>query len=593
VRGGLDEGDPNLRTSMRRLAVLLAASLLLSLLTAASLVAPTPAGAGGTSFSDVQPSNQFFGHITWLAEEGIAEGFPDGGFHPTAPISRGAMAAFLYRVAGEPTFPDPSTPTFPDVPTNHPFFTEIEWLAAEGITTGFADGTFRSTAATSRQAMAAYLYRFSGEPAFADPSTPTFSDVPTTSQFFTEVEWLVDAQITTGFPDGGFHPVDAVSRQAMAAFVFRQQHQDPTITVDAGFETALFRPWDLVFLPDGQALFTQRNEGLYIRQTDGDVLQLADEGAGDLSDLLATFETGIMGITTDPDFTTNRTFYTCQGEASSGGDPGDVVQLVQWTLAVDSSSATRVSDQLLEMAPWQGQLGRHGGCRPRFGPDGYLWMTAGDTACGRYPQDLTARAGKVLRIDVDPVAGTATAPPDNPFVGVAGDDFVYSYGHRNPQGLAWRPGTDQLWSVEHGPGVDDEVNLLQAGGNYGWHPISTPGSCTYNEGVPMTDVAEFPAAIPAAWDSDGPTIAPSGGTWLEGDSWGGWEGAFVMAVLKDRHVRVQLYTDTGVFIEERLPQLGLPGTPRIRTPRMGPGEDLFLTTDEGSNDRIVRISATP
>ncbi|OWY61040.1 hypothetical protein B7486_65940, partial [cyanobacterium TDX16] len=260
-------------------------------------------------------------------------------------------------------------PTFSDVSESHPFFEEVEWLAGEGITTGFGDGTFRPGAATSRQATAAYLYRFSGSPPFPDPASGSFPDVPRTSTFFTEVEWLVSEQITTGFPDGGFHPTTAVSRQAMAAFVFRQQHLAPTLTVDGTYETGLALPWDVAFLPDGQALFTQRNLGLYVRRTDGDVDQLASEESPSLDDLLVASETGIMGLTLDPDFATNGTFYTCQGEASSGADPGDVVQLVQWSLDAGATTATKV-DELIEMAPWQAQRGRHGGCRPRFGPDG-------------------------------------------------------------------------------------------------------------------------------------------------------------------------------------------------------------------------------
>lgn len=581
-----------------RVSVLISSVLaLLSLVVVADPFGPAPAAAGlaPPPFGDVSPTHPFYGHISWLAEEGIAEGFPDGGFHPTAPISRGAMAAFLYRVAGEPATEPPDAPTFSDVTETHAFFVEVEWLAGEGITTGFADGTFRPGAATSRQATAAYLYRFSGEPPFSDPSSGSFPDVPTTSPFFTEVEWLVAEQITTGFADGGFHPTSAVSRQAMAAFVFRQQHRAPTLVVDSSFVTDRSLPWDVAFLPDGQALFTERRQGLFVRRTDGDVVQLAEAGSGALADLLIQSETGIMGLTLDPDFPANGTFYTCQGEADSVEDPGDVVQLVQWTLDAGATTATKV-EELLELAPWQVQTGRHGGCRPRFGPDGHLWLTAGDTACGRYPQDRTTLAGKVLRIDVDPAGATATAPADNPFVGGAttADDLVYTYGHRNPQGLALRPGTEQMWSVEHGPGVDDEVNLLEAGGNYGWHPISgNPSSCTYNEAVPMTDVSAFPQAVPAAWDTGGPTIATSGGTWLDGDSWGGWDGAFVVAALKGRQVRVLLFTDAGVFVEQRTPSLGIPGTPRLRTPVMGPGDDLFLTTSDVSNDRIVRISATP
>ena len=171
-----------------------------------------------------------------------------------------------------------------------------------------------------------------------------------------------------------------------------------------------------------------------------------------------------MGIVVDPSFASNRRFYTCQGHT------GPEVQVIAWTINSAYTEATRVADPLVGDIP--ASSGRHGGCRLRFGPEGYLWIATGDAATGTVPQDLTSLGGKVLRVD----ASTGAGVPANPFTS---SPLVYTYGHRNVQGLALRPGTSQMWSVEHGPSVDDEINLLAAGGNYGWN--SVPG---YNEGVP-------------------------------------------------------------------------------------------------------------
>ena len=194
----------------------------------------------------------------------------------------------------------------------------------------------------------------------------------------------------------------------------------------------------------------------------------------DFSDLYTDSEAGLMAIIGDPDFASNRRFYTCQSHTGSG------VQVIAWTINADYSSATRIDDPLVGGIS---AAGRHSGCRLRFGPNGYLWIATGDAATGTVPQDLTSLGGKVLRVN----ASTGDAAPGNPFA-----TRIYTYGHRNVQGLARRPGTDQMWSVEHGPRVDDEINLLTAGGNYGWDPV--PG---YNENAPMTDVEQFPDAVEA------------------------------------------------------------------------------------------------
>ncbi len=181
-------------------------------------VTPIPPGP----FKDVNGIHPFVGEIRWLVDQGIAQGYADGSFHPTEAVSRGAMAVFLWRMAGQPAA-SPAAPGFTDVPAGHVFAPAIRWLAGAGITTGFGDGTFRSTSTISREAMAAFLYRFAGQPRGVGPSCPTapFSDVGTTATFCGEIRWLVDTKIATGFGDGTFRPRDIVSRQAAAAFLAR------------------------------------------------------------------------------------------------------------------------------------------------------------------------------------------------------------------------------------------------------------------------------------------------------------------------------------------------------------------------------------
>lgn len=173
------------------------------------------------SFSDVPADHPFHADIAWLVAEGITTGFDDGTFRPSAPVSRQAMAAFLYRMAGQPPVALPSPPTFSDVGSSHPFRREVEWLADSGITGGYVDGTFRPSAPVTRQAMAAFLHRRAGSPAFEAPSPPTFPDVWVGNRFRTAIEWLVAESITTGYVDGTFRPANPVSRQAMAAFLHR------------------------------------------------------------------------------------------------------------------------------------------------------------------------------------------------------------------------------------------------------------------------------------------------------------------------------------------------------------------------------------
>ncbi|MFT3876584.1 MAG: S-layer homology domain-containing protein [Propioniciclava sp.] len=185
------------------------------------------------SFVDVPKGSQFYDEITWLAGKGISTGWvrPDGTreYRPLAPVDRDAMAAFLYRAAGSPAYTPPASSPFVDVPTNYLFYKEIAWLASRGISTGWDIGggkrEYRPWSSVNRDAMAAFLYRAAGSPAYTPPASPPFVDVPKNSAFYKEIAWLASKGISTGWDVGGgkreYRPVTPVKRDAMAAFLFR------------------------------------------------------------------------------------------------------------------------------------------------------------------------------------------------------------------------------------------------------------------------------------------------------------------------------------------------------------------------------------
>jgi hypothetical protein len=172
------------------------------------------------SFPDVGRTHPFWRDVEWISSEGLASGYSDGGYHPSASISRAAMSAFLYRLVGEPVVP-PGPPTFTDVGAGHPFFAEIEWMNDTRITTGYTDHTYRPAAPVTRGAMAAFIYRFDDSTPYDPPGSPTFDDVSLTHPFFPEIEWMNDKGITTGYLDHTYRPSAPVTRAAMAAFLHR------------------------------------------------------------------------------------------------------------------------------------------------------------------------------------------------------------------------------------------------------------------------------------------------------------------------------------------------------------------------------------
>jgi hypothetical protein len=179
------------------------------------------ADRAATSFSDVPADHPFFAEVEWMAAQGVSTGYPDGTFRPGEVVRRAAMSAFLQRLADAGGSGPPSAPSFSDVPVGHPFFTEVGWMAAEGISTGYPDGTFRPGEVVSRAAMSAFLHRFAGGAGAGPPASPSFSDVPADHPFFAEVEWMAAEGIATGYADGSFRPTLPVRRAAVAAFLQR------------------------------------------------------------------------------------------------------------------------------------------------------------------------------------------------------------------------------------------------------------------------------------------------------------------------------------------------------------------------------------
>jgi glucose/arabinose dehydrogenase len=330
------------------------------------------------------------------------------------------------------------------------------------------------------------------------------------------------------------------------------------------FISGLDKPWDIAWLPNGTVVVTERAGRLnvYVDGVDAPPFTVAP------SDLIASGEGGMMGLEVDPDFNSNGYVYVCMGSNASG--PTDV-RVVRFTLRAPDGDEVLDRDDIVTGMPYS--TGRHSGCRPRFGPDGYLWVGTGDAAVGVNPQDDNSLGGKVLRIDRD-----GAAAPGNP-----GGYRWFSKGHRNIQGMAFRSSDDVGVSAEHGPSIDDEINLLVAG-NFGWDPV--PG---YTESVPMTDLVKFPNAVEAIWSTGDPTLAFSGAGFIEGTRWGDWDGVLAVATLRAEHLHIYVVTSEGEVTDDfRV----IEDEGRLRSPRQGPDGLLYVTND-GRNDAGQVLRVTP
>ena len=336
------------------------------------------------------------------------------------------------------------------------------------------------------------------------------------------------------------------------------------------FISGLDKPWDIAWLPNGTVLVTERPGRLnvYVDGVDAQPFTISP------SDVVSTGgEGGMMGLEVDPDFSANGYVYVCM--ASDAGEANDV-RLVRYELETPNGGAmVNRTDIVTGMPHNDGSRGRHSGCRPRFGPNGDLWVGTGDAAFGTAPQDDDSLGGKVLRIDRN-----GDAVPGNP-----DGRLWFSKGHRNVQGIAFRARDGLGVSAEHGPSVDDELNLLVAG-NFGWDPGPGPG---YDESGPMTDLTKFPDAVEAIWSTGSPTLALAGAAFVEGGAWGDWDGVLAVATLKAAHLHVYFVSPEGEVTDD-LRVIEDKG--RLRSPRQGPDGLLYITTDGGGSGGEV-LQVTP
>ena len=364
-------------------------------------------------------------------------------------------------------------------------------------------------------------------------------------------------------------PTDAQSTSTPPSGDNQGSNSAPALRVSK-VATGFDHPWDVQRIGKGRLLVTERSGRLAVIEK-GHVRRLQMP-----TDLIwASGETGLMGLAIDPAFVDNRRFYTCNG-GNPQGTPD--VRILVWRM---NAAATRATFKRTLIKGFPATSGRHGGCRLLILKNGALLVGTGDAAIGTNPRDKTSLGGKTLMLN----RLTGAPWPTNPFIDAANkkERYVHTYGHRNVQGIAVRK-DGSLWSAEHGPDRDDEINRLRKGGDYGWNPV--PG---YNESVPMTDQSLPGKQIEARWSSGFPTIATSGASFVKGRQWGWYDGTLAVAALKASKVVFLKFDAKGKFLGSRIPA-ALQAYGRLRAVTSLPNGDLLITTDNGNNeDAVLRV----
>lgn len=319
-------------------------------------------------------------------------------------------------------------------------------------------------------------------------------------------------------------------------------------------------PWEAVFTPEGDMLYTEKCGGLSVLTTDGQTTRLLDSSPTGLApDFFCLGQAGMHGVALDPNFGAtdlphNHDIYVFMASNTSTAD----VRVRSTNRVVRLTLAERITDPVVarvdivsdiffkDEANDVGGPGAHSGGRIGFGLRGTAWaatlfITSGDNHNATLPQDLFALGAKVLAVDRDglPDPGNRIGPPE-------GDARIFTYGQRNIQGIAFRPGTDQVFIAEHGPNHSDEVTKLQNGGNGGWDPKDRPGLdcpsdyCGYAgdpETMPMTDVERFPDALVPVWNMEERSAGMGPCVFLQGPQWREYEGWLAVGVMGGLPIR--------------------------------------------------------
>ncbi|MEN8169900.1 MAG: PQQ-dependent sugar dehydrogenase [Pseudomonadota bacterium] len=334
-------------------------------------------------------------------------------------------------------------------------------------------------------------------------------------------------------------------------------------TIAEGLE----HPWAMAFLPNNRILISERPGNLRLIENG----KLRPQTITGLPPVSAQGQGGLLDIALHPEYKKNGWIYLSFSAAGKGGLGTEVIRgRLKGMRLIDVERIFRVERK--------SRGGRHFGSRLLFDQEGYLYITLGERGERPRAQELNDHAGSVVRLHDD-----GRIPQDNPFVGIKGaKSEIYSYGHRNPQGMTLHPRTGEVWTHEHGPQGGDEINIIQAGNNYGW-PVITYG-VNYGWGTKIgegTHKAGMEQPL-YYWD---PSIAPSGMALYSGDKIPQWRGNLFVGALKFQ-LLVRLELDGNRIVKEHRLLKGELG--RIRDVRNGPDGYLYLLTDE-DNGKLVRI----
>ena len=327
-------------------------------------------------------------------------------------------------------------------------------------------------------------------------------------------------------------------------------------TIVSGLE----KPWGFAFLPGGEMLITETSGILYRLNKDKKLVKI--EG---VPKVLAQGQGGLLDVILHPDFEKNKFIYLSYSAIKEEG--GKTLSSTAITRAKLEGNKLVQQKKVFEALPYS-ETRHHYGSRMAFGKDGYLYLSVGDRGNhDENPQSLDRHPGKIHRIKDD-----GGIPADNPFVGKE-EAFpsTFSYGHRNPQGLAFHPQTGVLWEHEHGPRGGDEINIIQKGKNYGWPVISYGINYDGSVLTDKTELEEMEQPI-LYWV---PSIAPSGMTFVTGNRYKGWEGDLLTGALRFKYLNRTKMDGSKVVGEEKV----LKNIGRFRDVRMSPDGYIYVAVE--------------
>ncbi len=317
--------------------------------------------------------------------------------------------------------------------------------------------------------------------------------------------------------------------------------------------------WGMEFLPDGSMLIAEQ-EGKILLFKDGETTQIKG-----VPEVVYDNQGGLLDLKLHPDYSNNGWIYFSFSGNIENDEEGANTVIMRARLKENEL----IDKEVIYKATPNTKKGQHFGSRIEFDKDGYLFFSVGDRGNRDVnPQNINRDGGKIYRLNDD-----GSIPSDNPFVSTPGAKAaVFSYGHRNPQGMAMNPTTGEIWVHEHGPQGGDEINIIKSGKNYGW-PLITYG-INYDDSI-ITDDTDLPGMEQPLhyWV---PSIAPSGMAFINSDRYPAWKGNLLVGSLKFQYLNLVFLNEGKVVKEEKL----MEGMGRVRTVKIGPDGYIYVSVEQ-------------